>query len=741
MRGPALAILWLVAAGGWAGAQSEADFPPPTEPVRVVATRTTDRLKVDGRLDEAAWASATPYGDFFRMEPRQGGELRNATTVRVLYDDEYLYVGAFCADSLGRGGLRVQDLRRDFVYSENDVFYVQLDPQQTRQYCLSFQATPYGNQRDLQVFNDEFLDNDWDALWRVRTQRLDSGYVVEMAIPFKTLRYDPVAPGDRARWGFTAARLARRDYEQSVLPAVPQAYSPYRMTYAAELELEVPDPTVNLRVTPYALAEVAESPNADGAVLESSVEVRAGGEAKWAIDPRSVIDLTVNTDFAQADVDRAVNNLTRFNLLFPERRQFFLENRGLFAGADDVIRPYFSRAIGLSNTQFNAAPVPIDVGARYTYRDDERAVAALYTHQREVSAQPGADFGVLRYLHNYGAENNVGVMGTYRRDASLDEAGFGASHNATLTLDGFNRPTDRLTVSYLASASRDDGGEPGATPATGLAGKAFAGYQAPDFYAGWLTNAVSADYRPDMGFAFGQDVIWHNPGGYYIYRPRDGWLKRHVRRFDPGAFVNVYQSASTLDVQEVSVYLFPIYVITSGNGLIEVATTPTWQRFDFGFDILGREVTPGTYRYARHQLRFTSDQSRKVAYGLSHTFGGYYRGRLATSSAELRVAPVPHATLALSYERNAFTEFGAEREDFTAELATATLRLAVDPRLQAQAFYQYNTLTGEGRINLRGSWEFRPLSFVYLVFDEGAALPEVGRPSALIAKVNYTHQF
>ena len=376
-----------------------------------------------------------------------------------------------------------------------------------------------------------------------------------------------------------------------------------------------------------------------------------------------------------------------------------------------------------------------------TYRDDDRAIAALYAHQREVSFQPGADFGVLRYLHNYGGENNVGVMGTYRHDAPFDEMGFGESRNTTVTVDGFNRPTDRLSMNYLATISRDIDGAPGVDPTTGFAGKAFVGYQAPSFYAGWESSIVNRDYNPDMGFVFGKDIIQHNPGGYYIIRPKKGWLKRHVRRFDPGAFVNLYQSATTLDVQEVSVYLFPVYVITSGNGVLEASTTPTWQRFDFGFDILGRRVEPGTYRYARNKLAFGSDQSKKFAYRLAHTFGGYFDGRLASSNVELRVAPSPQATLALSYERNAFTDFGPEREDFNAELATATVRLALNPRVQAQAFYQYNTLTEEGRLNLRGSWEFRPLSFLFLVFDEGAALPEVGRPNALIAKVNYTHQF
>ena len=370
------------------------------------------------------------------MEPRQGGDYLYDTKVSLLYDEKNLYVGAFCKDSLGRKGIRVQDLRRDFKWGENDIFFVQLDPQNLKQYCVSFQTTPYGNQRDLQNFNDSNTDNDWNALWSVRTHRTDSGYFAEFAIPFKSIRYDEVPDGQSPTWGITFSRLARRDYEQTVFPAIPQSFSPYRMTYAARLEgLELPEPSANVRIEPYTLYQYDQTE--DGDTQNSNGELKLGGDVKWAINSHSVLDLTFNTDFAQADVDRAVNNLERFNIFFPERRQFFLENSGIWAGANNnSVVPFFSRKIGL-NGSFNAEPARIDAGTRYTMRNEKRSIAGLYIHQAETDKSPGASFMAGRYLQNYGNENNIGVMVTHRLDQQSTELGVQQSNNTTVSLDGF----------------------------------------------------------------------------------------------------------------------------------------------------------------------------------------------------------------------------------------------------------------------------------------------------------------
>ena len=302
-------------------------------------------------------------------------------------------------------------------------------------YAQAFQTTPYGNQRDFQNFNGNLYDNGWNTLWSVRTQRTDKGYYAEFAIPFKSLRYDLPENDEAAEWGLTLIRYARRDIEVSSFPAIPQAFTPYRMTYAAKLVgVKVPPPSANVRVEPYSLYQY-ENRNVNGERIEEN-NLKIGGDVKWAINPRTVLDLTINTDFAQADLDRAVNNLERFNIFFPERRQFFLENSGIWAGGlQQSIRPFFSRRIGLKGT-FNAAPAPIEVGARFTQRTEKQAIAGLFARQGGTSNSMASNFGVLRYLRNYGRENNIGVMYTHRMDESEPANGNDFYHNSTLTIDG-----------------------------------------------------------------------------------------------------------------------------------------------------------------------------------------------------------------------------------------------------------------------------------------------------------------
>ena len=716
-------------------ARDDQNFSPPEDPPVVTAQKVKGIIKLDGKLSEEDWQRASVTSDFFRMEPRQGGTYLYDTRVKILYDEKNLYVGTFCKDSLGRKGVRVQDLRRDFSWGENDIFLVQLDPQNLKQYCVSFQTTPYGNQRDLQNFNDENTDNDWNALWSVRTHRTDSGYFAEFAIPFKSIRYEQAQGSEPMTWGITFSRLARRDYEQTVFPAIPQSFSPYRMTYAARLKgLELPEPSANVRVEPYFLYQYDDIE--EEGVNSSEGDAKLGGDIKWAINPRSVLDFTFNTDFAQADVDRAVNNLERFNIFFPERRQFFLENSGIWAGAGNrSVTPFFSRTIGLQGS-FDAEPARINAGARYTMRNENRAIAGLYIHQAETPNSPGASFAVARYLQNYGKENNMGIMVTHRLDESSGELGIRESHNTTVTLDGLVRPKDELTITYMLSGSRDNSND-----TLGLAGSLFAGYTTNKFYAGWLTNFVSEDYNPDMGFVFQRNVIWHNPGGYFIWRPKNiPW----IRRFDPGAFFNYYHDASDPgNFQQANIYLFPIYLILTNGGFLQYAVFPTWQNINFNFTPLGIPIAQDDYFYTRHQIDFYTDRSAKFSVSGSVNWGEFYNGQRTTVEGGLRFAPIPHAALTVDYEFNDLSRLGEANEALETHLTTVGSRFALNPRVQLSVFYQYNSFDEQGRWNVRGSWEYRPLSFIYLVFND-TRIDDLENPfqeQQFIGKLTFLKQF
>lgn len=713
--------------------QYDGNFPPPARQPVVEAARAAEKISIDGRLDEAAWRNAPPISDFFRVEPRQGGAVVYPTEVRILFDEKNLYIGAVCMDSLSSRGARVQDYRRDFDFFENDNFSVQLDPQNLKRYCLVFQATPLGTQRDLQVFDGNLKDTDWDALWSVRTTMTDSGYVAEFAIPFKTLRYRQTGAHENPTWGLAFTRLSRRNYEQTIFPAMPQSLAPYRMTYAAALTgLKLPPPSINLRLQPYGLFQ--RDAERRRAATTSDNDFKIGGDAKWAINPHAVLDLTINTDFAQAEVDRAVNNLTRFNVFFPERRQFFLENSGIWAGAgnDDIV-PFFSRRIGLAG-EFNAAPVPIDAGVRFTDRTERHAWAGLYVHQRDNGNTAAANFGVARYLKNFGAQNKTGVMLTHRYDESNPAQSLASRHNSTLTVDGLIRPRHEVTLSWLLSASRDN-----TNAARGLAGSLYAAYEPNWSYAFWQSKFVSERYVPGMGFVFANNVVHHNPGGYFIVRPKKlPW----IRRWDPGVYVNYYHDFKDPSRwQEFQLYFFPAYFFFTDGSFWEYAVLPTWQNVTYDFAPLGIALERKKYFYVAQYLIYRTDASKKISGRVRLDFGDYYDGSRLAVTLGARLAPSPRLALTCDYEHNRLRDLGIRQENLKTHLVTGGARLAWNADLQLAAFYQYNSFDGRARWNARLSWQFAPLSFVHLVFNQNDFRETGVQDQALITKVSWMRQF
>lgn len=716
-----------------AHAQEAANFPPPAIPPVVYAIEAEEPITIDGRLQEAIWGKAPVISDFFRIEPRQGGEYGFPTYVQVAFDKKNVYFGVFCKDTAGKGKRRIQDYRRDFLFNSNDEFFVSLDPQNLKTYCVSFHATPLATQRDVQIFNDSYIDNDWDAVWKVKSNISDSGYTLEFAIPFQSLRYNKPSANDSPSWGITFSRVTMHNYEQTVFPAIPQSLSPYRMTYAAQLKgLKLPPAAVNLRVQPYSLFQYDKNKGNNSVTSKSSL--RFGGEIKWAINPHSVLDATVNTDFAQADVDRAVNNLTRFNIFFPERRQFFLENSGVFPSVNsDWIRPYFSRTIGLESAQFNATAIPVDAGARFTDRNTRRTIAGIYVHQRESASQGAANFAVLRYLKNYGKQNSIGIMLNHRLDEANSSKGFVQHNNTTATIDGIIKPNEKWTIDYLATLSRNN-----TSDSIGLAFKIYAAYSPNNMYLFYRANMVDEKYLPGMGYVYQNNVIMHNTGGYYIWRPKNK-LSKVIRRWDPGAFIKTYQSAHTGKLQSVELDFFPVWIYFRNNTTFFLDILPTWEQFFFSPS--GIQVAPGKYFYTQWAPSFATDASKKISGSISYRFGKFYDGKKNQLNLSLRIAPSPKLALTGSYENIAIRNLGINRTNVNYELVTAGTRIALNPQLQASAFYQYNSFTKQGRLNIRGSWEFAPLSFLYIVFNENSFTDSPVRNQSFISKLTYLKQF
>lgn len=718
-------------------AQDAAVFKPDSVKREIIATRISNSLRVDGILDEAEWKLAQPSPDFIQVEPMQGQAPNHRTITRVLFNRQFLYFGIIAQDSGGKKAIRATDFRRDFSIRSHDHVAISLDGFNDHRNAMAFTTNPYGVQRDHLVFDDILTDFDWDALWKVRTVRTDTGWIAEIAIPWQTLRY-PKSNDSLQHWGFNVMRNRRLTNEISAFSPYPRSFNFTRMAYAGILKnLQPPPPRTNIRVQPYVLASFDRYTNFPNGTDPKQNNYRGGGDIKWAINPNNILDLTFNTDFAQADADRQVNNVTRFSVFFPERRQFFLENASLFgvgvgpgddlSGGSMRIQPFFSRRIGLDDA---GNPIPLDAGGRYVYRSLKRNFGALVMRQRKNDITPGTNFFVGRYSENIGRQSRLGGLLTVKNNDN--------GTNVVAALDGFFRLGESHSInSMLIRSSNNKGGK------DGFAGYAQYYFTNNQFKIWWTQTLVTKDFDPALGFVSRSDVIGTTPGIFWYYRGNKLPFPKWIRAFEPGIMTEFYHQASTGKLLERQLNINPIWFNFQNGGYFGYLVNPTFQRLTEPFAPLGIIIPEGKYNYLRHQFYYSSDPSRIIGISASVEFGSYFNGHLNSGSVALRFSPIPHFSLTGQLNRNHFKEVGERKETITADLWSITGRLALNPRLQLIGFYQLNSISNAGNYNIRLSWEYQPLSYVYVVFNhrgfDNAALKRQTEDHTII-KLSYLRQ-
>lgn len=558
---------------------------------------TDASIKIDGKLNDSGWQHAAFANHFVQAEPQPGKPALLDTDVRLLYSRDYLYISAFCKDSTFQ--FRSPDMKRDFDELNHDYFGVSIDGFNDKRNAMAFITNPYGAQRDLLAFDDRLYDTNWDGLWTVRTTRTDSGWVAEMAIPWKTLRY--ARADSTSQFGINFFRRRRASNEVSAWSPFPWSLSPYRMDYAGVItNLRPPSPRQNIRIQPYLLMshqkEKGSETNNDDATT-----VKVGGEVKWLITPNNILDVTLNTDFAQADVDRQVNNLTRFSVYFPERRQFFLENAGLFGigltqqsglSNSQMIIPFFSRRIGLDET---ARPVSIDAGARFVHRTVKRNFGAMVVQQSNSNTLPATTFAVLRHVENIGKQNRIGAVGTY--------AGTENGNSFTWGADGFFRLNKYLSIQTMATATHNQ------RQKSGYAGFVQTIYKSNKWVAHYTQSIVTENYSPAAGFVAQTNLIGTSIEAWPEIQGK--WLPKFSRYFEPGFAMEMFHSATSGQLQQFNCTFFPLYSDFNNGGYAGLFITPTYQRLENTFTPLRSEINSGTYLYVRYLITFGTDPSKK----------------------------------------------------------------------------------------------------------------------------------
>jgi Domain of unknown function (DUF5916)/Carbohydrate family 9 binding domain-like len=713
-------------------------FKPDSIKKEITAVQITGTIRVDGLMNEPEWQKAQPATRFIQVEPLQGNLPNYQTEVRILYNRQYLYVGIFAHDSLGKKAIRATDFKRDFDYRSHDLVSLAFDGFNDKRNAMSFVTNPYGVQRDLLSFDDLYYDLDWNGLWRVRTSRTDSGWAVEMAIPWQTFRYPKTADSIQ-HWGFNVYRNRRLTNEITAFSPFPRAFTSLRMDYAGILNnLQPPPPKPNIRIQPYFLMSYDRYKNFDPAIKPEATHYKLGGELKWAINPNAVLDLTANTDFAQVDADQQVNNVTRFSVFFPEKRQFFLENASLFGGgigpSEDYsggsmrIQPFFSRSIGLDD---NGNPIAIDAGGRFVYRSSKRNFGAIAMRQHAADSTPATNFFVARFSQNLGQRNRIGGLVTMKNRPG--------GSNIVSTVDGFFRLGEASSINtVLVHSTNTRGGK------QGIAG--FVQYfHSNNHHKIWLTESVvSKDFDPEMGFVSRRDVIGTTPGYNWFYRGNKLPFKKLLRAFEPGFSPEFYHQASTGKLIETQWNFFPVWLNMQSGAFLGYGITPSYQLLTEPFEPLGVSISAGSYHYTRHQLWGSTDPSKMLNLQVLYMWGEYFNGKLNSGDWKLQFAPIPHISLTGRFNRNHFMGVGSLKTNNTVDLYSIEGRFALNPRLQLIGFYQRNSENSSDNYNIRLSWEYEPLSNIYFVYNHHGfnnLQSKLQKEDHIIAKISYLRQF
>ena len=699
------------------------------EQVTVRAHRLTQPLVFDGRLDDAVYHSIEPAPAFRQQEPQAGELATEQTEMWVFFDDRNIYVSARMHDS-APDRMVADEMRRDASLYQNEHFAVVLDTFHDRRTGFFFQTNPLGGVRDALIVDENTANYDWNAVWDVKVHRDETGWTSEMVIPFKSLRYPT---GTEQVWGINARRWERRVNEHSLLsitpPGTPPNNSVQRLANAATLVgLEVPPPARNIELKPYGVSNLTTN-RVSSPSFSNKFDKDIGIDAKYGITSNVTLDMTVNTDFAQVEIDEQQVNLTRFSLFFPEKRDFFLEGQGIFDFANtsgggfrtpDVPIMFFSRRIGLDAGQ----PVPIKGGARLTGRVGKISVGLLdiqtgegaFDSARARALTPATNFLVARVKRDILRRSNIGIIATRRSprvsisstptDAPEGRSGASGS-NALIGVDtSFNFFENVQAGSYYA---RSD------TPGVTGNQSSYRGYfrYVHDRYGLETERMKVGDaFNPEVGYIPRPDIT--RTDVVARFSPRI-YSVRSLRRLEWNAEVDRYVNG--LDQLETRVATGTFRVEFDNSDVLTATYRNDYEFVSAPFRISGGPLLPiGVYEFNEGVVQFNAGAQRAVSGRVTLTAGEFYSGHRQQFEYSGRVK----VSSQLAFEpRILASHISLVEGNFTTKLLGARTTYTVTPRMFISGLVQYNSSLNTLESNIRWRWEYQPGSDFYIVYTDG----------------------
>jgi hypothetical protein len=674
----------------------------------VTALRITEKITIDGHLEEPAWKQALPAKDFIQQRPRNGEPADEQTEVRYLYDDDNLYIGAICFDSDMAHSV-VHELKEDFNFGQSDLLNIHFDTLHDRRSALSFGVNAAGARRDQQLANDGELSNpDWDAVWDVKVSKNNESWIAEFVIPFKTLRFskEPVQV-----WGVNTTRYVLRTNSESSWSPVPLRYRTSRVSqFGTLVGLENIRQGRNLKVKPFVTAGITQvRRGTELKTLQSMSRLKdydGGVDAKYSLTSSLTLDATYRTDFAQVEVDQQQVNLTRFNLFFPEKRDFFLENSGTFSfGPEANLVPFFSRRIGLSSA---GTPIPIVGGGRLTGKINRYDVGFLSMNTERFTegavSTPRNNYSVARVKRNLLKNSWVGGLLT-SRDSTV-----AGDYNRVYGTDAHFQFYDKLEFDSFLLRS-DSPGKQGSN----LARRFESGWKDDEHTIVMEYNSVQPNFNPEVGFIRRRDV--ENYSGELGWRPLFR-KSRTVRSLTFSTNFDYFGGSSSGKVETRTQDVTTGIQFWSG-GSINFTRTQTFDRLINPLRIPSGNphvaLLAGDYRYGDYKVSFNTGQSRAIGGNGSLSWGDFYGGRRKALTGVLNLRPNYHLNVNLNYDRNQVT---LPQGAFTTNLVGTRFTYAFTPRSFLNAFIQYNADTHQVSSNIRFDLTHHPLSDLYLVYND-----------------------
>ena len=664
------------------------------------ATLTSEKITIDGKLDEPAWQSAELITQLFQREPDEGVAATERTEFRILYDKENLYLGVRAFDRV-RGGAIVNDLRRDFDVMEQDYIALILDTFNDRRNGYYLASTILGNQRDMQFFNEGRAQNiNWDGVWHSQGRVLDDGYVLEFAVPFNTLRF---SRQPKQEWGLQFVRRIRRRNEVSHWAPLPRRHT--GVSGVAQegtlLGIENVEPGRNFTVKPYALAGVTRYASRGEA---KKGDFDGGVDLKYGLTTGLTLDVTANTDFSHVESDTQQVNLTRFPLFFEEKREFFLENSGLFSfGAltNDEALLFHSRNIGLEG----GLPIPILGGVRVSGREGNYYVGLLNMQTRSEGPAPATNFSVARLRRNILRNSDVGVMFLNRRSGLPDD------HNRAVGLDSnllFLRNNLRLSGALAETWTPGRAGD-------SRLGKAEVNYNTNLLRATSSVVDIGRNFNPEIGFV-------RRPGrrqvrNFLEFKPRFGTQTR-AGRFVRDVFVShlnqhiLFGEGGT----ETKYMLSQVRVGFQNGSELGGHFEQNFERLRRLFEVSRGVILPARdYHFDESKVWYYSDNSRKISANFEYLWAAFYSGDRREITASAQVRPSYRFTAIVSLEHN---DINLPEGKFTTNLAGLRLDYGFNTKMFLNSFIQYNSEADSLNSNIRYRLIHRPLSDIYLVYND-----------------------